>query len=83
MQQLYIYLLQQDDNTSYDTYDSCVVVSDSEDNARLIRPSTYQTWENNWNDWANSPESVTVTYLGEADESLKLNEVICSSFNAG
>lgn len=84
-----IYLLEQDVNGGYDTYDSCVVVAEDEDHARLIVPSYNNEVMKEWKDagqpwcsWANKPEEVKVTYIGtnpEADE----EEIICSSFNAG
>lgn len=38
-----IYLLEQDINTEYDTYDSCVVIAENEDSARNIHPSSFVT----------------------------------------
>ena len=74
-----IFLLSQSVHTSYDTYDSCVVVSENEDKARCIFPSEYA--DTQW-DWAK-PEDVTVTYIGEAKDGLTEGTVICASFNAG
>jgi hypothetical protein len=87
---LKLYLLTQNDNTDYDTYDSCVVVAKSEDDARKIHPygdvysdiSKFNEWQY-YTTWTKNPEKVSVQYLGVADKSLKENEVICSSFNAG
>ena len=36
-----LYLIKQDDNCGYDTYDSAVVIATSEEEARQIHPSTY------------------------------------------
>lgn len=33
--------------------------------------------------WTNNPEHVKVVYLGEADSSFTVEEVICASFHAG
>ena len=38
-----IYLLEQDEETGYDTYDSCVVIAESENAARNINPSQFAT----------------------------------------
>lgn len=75
-----LYLLSQEANSNYDTYDSAVVVATSVDKARLIQPphepcSEMSTW--------TTPENVNVKYLGIASTRLKNNCIICSSFNAG
>ena len=75
-----IYLLTQNDNRGYDTYDSCVVYAESEDAARLILPSEYA--EFGGGDWASSPEGVEVQYLG-ATGNVADPGVILASFNAG
>ena len=38
-----LYLLSQDVNNGYDTYDSCVVCAEDEDAARRVHPSEYVT----------------------------------------
>ena len=38
-----IYLLEQNVNNGYDTYDSCVVVAENEEAARNIHPSEFVT----------------------------------------
>ena len=38
-----IYLISQDINCGYDTYDSCVVIAESEDDARTVHPSEFVT----------------------------------------
>lgn len=38
-----IYLLEQDLNNEYDTYDSAVVIAENEDEARKIHPSSFVT----------------------------------------
>ena len=81
-----LYLLEQNKNNGYDhnTYDSCVVVSESEEKAKLIAPYQVESeedycWERTW---AKS-EFIKVTYLGEAESSLKEGSVLCASFHAG
>jgi len=83
-----IYLLSQSKTTGYDTYDSAVVISNSEEEARNIHPDTFCNESNfseeKWsgNDWCR-PEDVDVICLGKADERYVSAVVICSSFNAG
>ena len=87
---LYLYLLQQDKNTDYDSYDSAVVCAASEASAKLTHPDGMRTWnpkgseDANWgwlSDWA-VPEHVTVKLIGTAQDSVEPG-VICASFNAG
>ena len=79
-----IYLLNQDVNTDYDTYDSIVVIAADEDSARLILPygEKWETPPPKYNDWADFPHQVDVTYLGEAEENSEPG-IILASFNAG
>ena len=78
-----IYLLSQDDNRGYDTYDSCVVYAESEEAAWLVTPGNFGR-----STWASSPDGVTVKYLGEATyrgvpECGIDSGLILASFNAG
>jgi|688.fasta_scaffold2128377_2 hypothetical protein len=81
-----LYLLEQEENSGYDTYDSMVVAAETEDKARLIHPNTWL--DNPWDrtkfnrDWATSPDQVSVKLIGTAVEGTK-SGVILSSFNAG
>jgi len=70
-------------NDGYDTYDSCVVVADTEEEARKIHPCHLYDSEVRWyiTTWA-LPKDVTVEYLGETERNFP-NKVICASFNAG
>jgi hypothetical protein len=88
-----LYLISQDENNDYDTYDSAVVAAPDEDTARNINPraTDYDTdlfvnWNNiresTWFTWASKPEDVKVKYLGEAVEGTPLG-VVLTSFNAG
>ncbi len=71
-----LYLLTQTANRGYDTYDSCVVVAASAEDARAIRPAdTEYTW--------CAREHVTVERIGDARDGLKSGDVVCASFNAG
>lgn len=75
-----LFLLVQDDNRGYDTYDSVVVAAESEALAREITPSSdYCKWGSTW---ADAPDNVSVQYLGEAYERTTPG-IILASFNAG
>lgn len=78
-----LYLLTQNVNTGYDTYDSAIVAAKDEDSARKINPSEFSKFGgyNAW-DWAISPEQVTVKLIGKATKGT-LEGVILASFNAG
>jgi hypothetical protein len=84
---LYLYLIYQTENLGYDTYDSGVVIAESEEEARNMNPDsgaeTLQAdWDYRFSAWCSSPDKVSVRYLGEAKEGSKKGS-ICSSFNAG
>jgi hypothetical protein len=86
-----LYLLSQDENDDYDTYDSCVVCAENEEEAKKIKPHPdslndwnipehYKTWPSST--WCTKIENVECQYIGEADPSVEKGVVI-SSFNAG
>ena len=92
-----IYLVEQDVNNGYDTYDSFVVVAESEEIAKHTSPSGFYVWKNEvWNfcysdgtcepssqlDWC-LPSDVKVTLIGEADKKYTETTVLLASFNAG
>ena len=88
-----IYLLKQNHNRGYDTFDSCVVIASSAEEARLIHPNPDLFWNGyGWksgpNDkWFNDrywtdPQNVTVEEIGTALPGVT-QKVICASFNAG
>lgn len=83
-----IYLISQDINNDYDTFDSAVVAAESEEAAKEIHP--IQSW-NGWmgpketwksGTWCKSSEQVTVKYLGQAAEGTPAG-VLLASYNAG
>lgn len=77
-----LYLISQDVNRKYDTFDPAVVCAESEGEARLIRPDG-ETWGGKYlHEWVESPEDVKVAYLGIADDSVEIGTVL-GSFNAG
>lgn len=78
-----LFLISQDENGDYDTYDSAVVAAPDEATARNTNPGTggqIETWDRRLC-WCSGPEKVTVRYLGEAVNVAQ--GVVCASFNAG
>lgn len=94
-----LYLISQDVNNGYDTYDSAVVCAKSPTAAKHISPSEYDYWHKDaWyfkyrdgrvEDTPSGgtswahPTKVTAVCIGEANSKVKEGEVICASFNAG
>ncbi len=86
-----IYLITQDDNSGYDTFDSAVVIAPDEETARHTHPYGYTWKESGWYDgreiekynytWI-TPDKVEVNFLGVAMRDLKPG-IILASFNAG
>lgn len=74
-----IYLISQDENDGYDTYDSAVVAAPDEATARTIVPD--ENWPH-WGvgTWCSSPDKVKVEYIGTTE---RPQGVILASFNAG
>jgi len=82
-----LYKLTQAINTDYDTYDSCVVASESESDAVTIRPdrrNNQDDWEvYEWASvWADYSTEVKCKLIGQAIEGT-VRGVIIYSFNAG
>lgn len=91
-----LYLISQNENEDYDTFDSAVVAANSENEARIIHPgvtrrddvfseeSNKREWEHKsrYSNWASSPEHVTVKYIGEAAPEIEYG-IILASYNAG
>lgn len=73
-------VIENDTVRGYDTYDSCIVAAETEQEARLILPGGYQ-FDNRQRTWCQSADEVTVEYLGTTDR--KISGVILASFNAG
>lgn len=79
----YIYLVQQSYRRGYNTYDSFVIICDSEEEARNTHPCP---WHGIWDDESWCPKhlvdrEVDVTRLGITHKQEK--EIVCKSFNAG
>lgn len=77
MKTLFLYLVEQDHNTDYDTYDSAVVVASSAKEAREITIGNKDTWA--------APEHVKAERVGKMTQLQNYvgGEIICASFNAG
>ncbi len=76
-----LYKISQEVNNNWDTYDSAIVLANSEFEARRMHPSG--DWRFN-HTWTDNLDNVTVELLGEADPSLgNKPEIILASFNAG
>jgi len=78
-----LYLLKQNDNNNYDTYDSCLVCAENEADARTIDPNGNEFKEGGrYGEWALSKDSITCEEIGEANDKQERGVVI-ASFNAG
>lgn len=75
-QTLNIYLLQQDEVSGYDTFDSAVVMADCESEARSMHPGGDRT-----DTWCPRADQVKVTLLGTSLPGARPG-FICKSFNA-
>jgi len=76
-----LYLISQNENNDYDTYDSVVVCAATEDEARNIFPG-YGEWGESYSGWCSKPELVHVWLIGEANEEVDAG-VVLASFYAG
>ena len=68
-----LWLISQDVNNGYDTYDSAVVAAETKTLARLTDMGGFG--------WC-APQHVKVTLIGEATDGTEAG-IICASFNAG
>jgi hypothetical protein len=71
----------QTENGGYDTYDSAVVVAESEEDARKINPDG--EWGRNYSAWAPDPSYVSAMEIGTAAHYLEAGSIVIASFNAG
>lgn len=78
-----LYLIWQEENMGYDTFDSAIVCAENIDEARHIHPSGNQNrWIDTQWDWADNPDQVYAKLIGKADTTIEKG-VVLSSFNAG
>jgi hypothetical protein len=82
-----LWLLSQETNDQYDTYDSMVVAAPDEASAKMTHPATApKVWketggkDSDYGSWA-SKDSVQCVCIGEAVAGTEAG-VICASFNA-
>ena len=84
---MFIYLISQHKNVCYDTYDSAVVIANSEDDARKIHPSRmFHIDEQWWNDNASMRtwthiDNIKVKLIGTANDDAR-ECVVLASFQA-
>jgi hypothetical protein len=76
-----LWLISQDENNNYDTYDSAVVAAETEDAARNTLPSEYEEFGKRYGAWCSGPDKVKVELIGTAKKGTKAG-VICASFKA-
>lgn len=85
-----LYLISQDYNPGWDTFDSAVVAANNEGEAKLIHPHKVDNWDGKENSqstgsifrtWVDA-EDVEVQLIGIAKEGTEKG-VILASFNAG
>ena len=90
-----LYLLSQETNDGYDTYDSCVVAAEDSTQAVRTSPDGYRKWSPErecWVDglgekdrhgtWVDDLSLIKVEQIGTARKGVEAG-VICASFNAG
>lgn len=75
-----VYLLTQNHNNNWDTFNGCVVRAENEEEARNTHPSGGK-WE--YSDWVRSPESVKVEWIGEDHSPTAKSGVILASYISG
>lgn len=74
-----LYLISQNENTSYEAIRQAVVAAPSAKAAKYIHP-TDNSWSDEFSGWASSPANVQVKYLGEAHEGTKASLILASEF---
>lgn len=75
-----LYLISQEVNNGYDTYDSFVVCASDEEDARIIYPLDDHSI--GYGNWVSSPDDINVKFIGEAAPEIKRG-VVLGSYNAG
>lgn len=93
-----LWLLEQSVANDYDTFDSCIVAAETEQQAQETSPCQYHELVNGrfmhrqysgalvedtpYPAWALDPKDVTVRLIGEADSNVPAG-VVLTSYNAG
>lgn len=76
-----LFLIRQNVNNGYDTYNAAVVSAYDEEDAKTIHPNGWETVDQYSSDaWVDRLEDILVKYLGETNEE---RGVVLASFNAG
>jgi hypothetical protein len=82
---LHIFLLNQNTNNKYDTYESAVVIAKNEEEARLIHPDgNIFTFKREWDmrSWV-SPDQVKVQLVGVAGHNWQEGDVVIANYHSG
>ncbi len=81
---LKLYLLTQTANSGWDTYDSCVVAAEDEEDAKLYHPRDYRDVGScvGRREWVEDVNLVKAELIGTAEKNVEPGVVI-ASFNAG
>lgn len=92
-----LYLVSQQINNDYDTYDAMIACAKNEKDARQTDPSGFRIWKGdgwyyqygngnevkeNHSSWVDDIQYLKVEKIGKADKSIPLG-VVLASFNAG
>jgi hypothetical protein len=78
-----LWLISQNENTGYATFNSAVVAAESAKEARRINPRTGGPLdENSAHDWVTDPNFVSCQCLGTAANDIKKNQIILTRLNA-
>jgi len=82
-----LYVIRQNVNNDWDTYDSAVVVAKTEEEARTIHPDGNRWIDGKWEGWSSTntwcnPEEVEAELIGTTTTAAS-GTVVVSSFNAG
>lgn len=81
---LKLYLIEQNHNDDYDTYDSAIVCASTPEEACNIHPGGDNAWDgkkDTYNSWCDM-KYVTAEPIGHASNGVERG-VVCASFNAG
>lgn len=94
-----LYLVKQNINTGYDTYDSFICAANSEDEAKRMNPGGFRKWSDSKNCWmfqyvdgTEEPDDdsswvnhIKNVKVKEIGKAIKgiKSGIICASFNAG
>jgi len=84
----YLWLISQEENSGYETYDSAVVCAKDSSFAKTIYPGGGSIHDSDTeihvrHEWVTDESLVSATKVGLAEASIKEGGVVLSSFNAG